>query len=68
MENATSDEEFREAYFDISDAAATAGFNIPITRIKKQHIPVLKAALVEDQVSRNKKEMDQFKDGIFSLK
>lgn len=68
MQDCTSEAEIRNLYSSIFDEATDAGFIIPVSRFNKQHVKLLQAALIENQISTCQDELDQFIKGLLLFK
>ncbi|XP_052094530.1 uncharacterized protein LOC127730269 isoform X2 [Mytilus californianus] len=64
MQDCTSEPDLQNMYSGIFDEAVDAGFIIPPSSFKKKHVNILLAALLETQLNKCKKELDQFIKGL----
>ncbi|XP_052217487.1 E3 ISG15--protein ligase HERC5-like [Dreissena polymorpha] len=64
MTDASTDRELQDLYFSIYDEREAAGFILPSNIFKKDHIPLLQSALVNNMVLNCRDELDQFIEGL----
>ncbi|CAC5392249.1 unnamed protein product [Mytilus coruscus] len=60
MESCISDSELQERYCAIIEQASAVGFLVPVNQMTKEHLPLLKTAMVQNQIESAKEELDDF--------
>ncbi|CAC5389508.1 unnamed protein product [Mytilus coruscus] len=60
MESCISDSELQEHYCEIIEHASAVGFLVPVNKMTKEHLPLLKTAIVQNHTESAKEELDDF--------
>ncbi|CAC5365484.1 unnamed protein product [Mytilus coruscus] len=64
MESCITDSDLQAHYCDIIEEASAVGFLVPVNKMTKKHLPVLKTATVQNHIEGAKEELDDFFRGL----